>query len=272
MTALPVTASRTGPGWSIRVVTSRLMQTNCTLVAVGADVLVVDAPYFPDELAALPALAGAGRVQLLATHSHFDHLMARYAFPDAPLLIAAATAAELARDPARPLKDLEAEDSRTYVRRGRPLVFGALRGVRVPGWVEIGERDGELLAAPGHTADGTALWLEWAGVLCCGDYLSDVEIPLVSRAGSPSDYRQTLERLAPLARKAQLVVPGHGSPCDGAEADRRLQADLAYLESLAADDRDQPLPAGRQTPRQREIHRANLQRHGPRARRPKKGR
>lgn len=251
------------------VTTSRMLQTNVTLLTHGGETLVIDAPYFPDELAALRA-AVTGPVRLFATHSHFDHLMARMAFPTAPLLVGMPTAQALAKDPEKPLKQMAEEDARTYVAREEPLRFGAMAGVPVPGEVEVGGEWADLLPAPGHEEDGCALWAPWAGLLCCGDYLSDVEIPLVSAGGSVPAYVETLERLRPLLAEAATVVPGHGSPCDSRTALRRLEEDLAYLDALPAGDPNQPLPAGRDTPRQREIHKANVKRHAPKKSRAKK--
>ena len=242
------------------VTTSRMLQTNATLLSHGGETLVIDAPYFPDEIAALRQ-AVHGPVRLFATHSHFDHLLSRLAFADVPLLVGMPTARALAREPQKPADDLRGEDARHYVRRQEPLRFGAMQGVSVPGELEVGGEWVDLVEAPGHTEDGTALWAPWAGLLCCGDYLSDVEIPLLSAAGSLPGYRETLERLRPLVQEAATVVPGHGSPCDGRTALERLEADLAYLDALPAADPAQPLPAGRDSDRQREIHRANIKRH-----------
>ena len=244
------------------VSTSRMLQTNVTVLTHDGDALVVDAPYFPDELSVLRDTV-SGRVRLFATHSHFDHLMARLAFPSAPLLVGMPTAHALAREPEKPSQDLYAEDARHYVRRAEPLRFGTMQGVPVPGEIEVGGEWVDLVRAPGHTEDGTALFAPWAGLLCCGDYLSDVEIPLLSAAGSLPAYRDTLERLRPLVGAVATVVPGHGSPCDARTALRRMDEDLAYLDGLPAGDPNQRLPAGRDTPRQREIHKANLKRHGP---------
>ena len=251
------------------VTTSRMLQTNATVLSHGGETLVIDAPYFPDELAALRAEAG-GRVRLFATHSHFDHLLARLAFPSATLMVGMPTARALARDPEKPSKDLREEDGRHYVRRSEPLRFGTMQGVPVPAEIELGGEWIDLVEAPGHTEDGTALFAPWAGLLCCGDYLSDVEIPLLSAAGSLPDYRETLERLRPLVASAATVVPGHGSPCDSRTALARLEEDLAYLDGLPAGEPNQPLPPGRDTVRQREIHKANLKRHGPKKPRAKK--
>lgn len=252
------------------VTTSRMLQTNVTVLSHGGETLVIDAPYFPDELAALRASV-SGPVRLFATHSHFDHLMARLAFPSATLLVGMPTAQALAREPEKPGDELRNEDARHYVRRDDPLRFGTMQGVPVPGEVELAGEWIELYPAAGHTEDGTALFAPWAGLLCCGDYLSDVEIPLLSAAGSLPGYRATLERLRPLVEAAATVVPGHGSPCDSRTALRRWEEDVAYLEALPQGDPNQPLPEGRDTPRQREIHKANIKRHAqpkkPRAKR-----
>lgn len=236
-----------------QVLTSRYLQTNVTVLALdGAGTLVVDSPYFPDELERLRGMI-AEPVRLFATHAHYDHVMGRLAFPDAPLLAGPETAEAIARDPGGLLEDLRNEDARTYVRRAARLDLGGARPVTgLPQGVH-------LIRADGHAADGTALHLPDQGVLCCGDYLSDVEIPLVSRAGSLPGYRATLDRLEHAI--ATLNVPGHGSPADAETARRRLEQDRAYLELLAGGDEDQPLPPGRDDPRQREIHRANLERH-----------
>ena len=238
------------------VTTSRMLQTNVTVLSHGGETLVIDAPYFPDELAALRD-AVHGPARLFATHSHFDHLMARMAFPAATLVVGMPTAQALARDPELPLRQLAEEDGRTYVEREEPLRFGTMQGVPVPGDLELGGEWIDLVEAPGHTEDGTALFAPFAGLLCPGDYLSDVEIPLLSWAGSLPAYRATLDRLEPVVRAASLVVPGHGSPCDADIALARLEEDRAYLAAFP----DAPVPASRDSPRQREIHAANLERH-----------
>jgi glyoxylase-like metal-dependent hydrolase (beta-lactamase superfamily II) len=239
------------------VLTSRYLQTNATVLALpGAGTLVVDSPYFPDELEKLSrrASAGGGPIRLFATHSHYDHVMGRLALPDAPLLAAPSTVAALRREPRRPVEELEHEDARTYVARGRPLQIADAEGTE--------ELDGcELVPAAGHTGDGCALLHAPSGTLCCGDYLSDVEIPLLSWAGSLPAYLATLDRLEALLDRAALVVPGHGSPTDPAGARRRLEQDREYLAGLPHREEGQPLPPGRDSSRQREIHRANIVRH-----------
>jgi glyoxylase-like metal-dependent hydrolase (beta-lactamase superfamily II) len=108
----------------------------------------------------------------------------------------------------------------------------------VPGKLDLGGEEIELHPAEGHTDDGMILFARWCGVVVCGDYLSDVELPTWS---DKLLYRKTLERLRELVAAAEVVVPGHGSPMTRATAQRVLDEDVAYL------DEGTP-PAGRFTP------------------------
>jgi glyoxylase-like metal-dependent hydrolase (beta-lactamase superfamily II) len=241
------------------VATSRIYRTTCTLVRAGGEAFCIDSPILPDELEILPALveqAGFTVVGLLATHADWDHLLGRYAFPEAPLGCAETTAGRLVNEPGAAQRELRAFDEELYVERPRPLSLPGVQRLPVPGKVEVGDRELELQPADGHTVDGMAVWIPWARVLVCGDYLSPVEIPIVH--GSASAYRATLARLEPLVEAAEHVVPGHGGPVDAARAATILDEDRAYLEALLDDPAKAALPAGRRTPEQRRIHADNV--------------
>jgi glyoxylase-like metal-dependent hydrolase (beta-lactamase superfamily II) len=100
--------------------------------------------------------------------------------------------------------------------------------------------------------------MPWLGVLVCGDYLSPVEIPMLSPGGSGSAYRATLSRLAELVRAAAWVVPGHGAPLSAQRALEILGDDDAYLRDLAEDPGKAVPPRGRSSPTQKRIHEHNL--------------
>lgn len=241
------------------VVTSRIWQTTCTAIRSGGEGMLVDSPYLPDELDALPALldqAGFPVSALLATHADFDHLLGRAAFPKLALGVGESTAIRLREQPGVAQKELRDLDESLYIERARPLALGSFQSLPVSGHVGLGDEELELHPAEGHTADGTAVFAHWAGVLCVGDYLSDLEIPTISDGGSIEEYRATLARLAPLVEAAETVVPGHGSPHDRETALRLLDEDLAYLDGFAK------LPPGRDTGRQRELHAENVRRLG----------
>jgi glyoxylase-like metal-dependent hydrolase (beta-lactamase superfamily II) len=242
------------------VVTSRMWQTNAVALRAGNEAMLVDSPYFPDELEALPGvLAGAGFEPdaLIATHADFDHLLGRLAFPGLALGLGQPSVERLHREPGAAQRELRDHDAEFYVARSAPLALGHVQGLPVPGRVELGEEELELHPAEGHTSDGMAVFAAWCGVLCVGDYLSDVEIPTVA---SLADYRATLARLSPLVEAAEVVVPGHGSPHDRDVALRLLEEDAAYLEALERGDERPKLPAGRDTATQRRIHGENLAR------------
>jgi glyoxylase-like metal-dependent hydrolase (beta-lactamase superfamily II) len=246
------------------VVTSAIWQTNCVAVRGGPDeAFVIDSPVLPAELEALPELlkqAGFAVRGLLATHADWDHLLGPLAFAGTALGVGESTARRLAAEPGRAQRELRAWDEEHYVSRPRPLALGAVQELPEPGHLEVGERQLELHRAEGHTPDGVAVLVPWAGVLCCGDYLSPVEIPMLSEGGSLPAYRATLERLRPLVERAQALVPGHGAILDRPRALEVLAEDLAYLAALESDGDRAPLPDGRRTAAQRRIHADNAQR------------
>jgi glyoxylase-like metal-dependent hydrolase (beta-lactamase superfamily II) len=245
------------------VVTSRMWQTNAVALRDGGEAMLVDSPYFPDELEALPGLLAAAGFEpdaLLATHADFDHLLGRLAFPGLALGLGEPSVERLHREPGSAQRELRDHDARFYVDRSTPLALGQVQTLPVPGSVELGGREIELHPAEGHTADGTALFARWCGVLCPGDYLSGVEIPMISEGGRLDDYRATLARLAPLVEAAETVVPGHGAPHDRERALRVLDEDVEYLDALERGDERPRLPHGRDTKEQQGIHSENLAR------------
>jgi glyoxylase-like metal-dependent hydrolase (beta-lactamase superfamily II) len=249
------------------VVTSRAYATAAVLVRGGSEAFLIDSPVFPDELEVLGAVAAQAEfpvVGLLATHADWDHLLGPYAFPEAPLGAAESTAARLISEPGAAQRELRAFDEELYVTRPRPLSLPGAQQLPVPGHVDVGSNELELHPTEGHTVDGMALWAPWAGVLVVGDYLSPVEIPMLSEGGSASAYLATLARLEPLVEAAEHVVPGHGGAIDSVRAAAILREDRAYLEALVERGADAPLPLARRTGAQRAIHAKNVERVMPR--------
>lgn len=244
------------------VVVSAIWQTTCTAIRAGDEGFLIDSPILPEELETLPSLtqqAGFPISGLLATHGDWDHLLGRLAFPEATLGVGELTAERLAAEPGAAQRRLRAFDDEHYVEARLPLGLAGVQALPVPGRLEVGEGGSELELHPavGHTDDGTLFWLPWCSVLVCGDYLSPVEIPMISERGSASAYLSTLERLRGFVERATTVVPGHGSPVTGQDAKRILEEDVAYLEGLL-EQADAKLPEGRRSPEQRRIHGRNL--------------
>jgi glyoxylase-like metal-dependent hydrolase (beta-lactamase superfamily II) len=221
--------------------TSSLWQTNAVALRAGDEAMLVDSPYFPDELDMLPEVlrqSGFEPAGLLATHGDWDHLLGRLAFPDASLGVADSTATRIREQPGVAQKELRDADNKYYVRRARPLSLGSYQPLPVPGKLELGGEELELYPGEGHTGDGMILFARWCGVLIAGDYLSDVEVPTWS---DKPLYRATLDRLRGLVADATVVVPGHGAPLPRDAALRVLDEDIAFLDEEA-------VPKGRFTP------------------------
>jgi glyoxylase-like metal-dependent hydrolase (beta-lactamase superfamily II) len=244
------------------VVTSALLQLNCVVVRGGEETFVIDSPVLPDELDALATLLEQARFPapsgLLATHGDWDHLLGRLAFPTVALGCAESTVARLQASPGEPQRALRSFDEELMIERPRPLALGSLQVLPVPGRCEIGEAELELHSAEGHTADGMAVWVPWARVLVAGDYLSTVELPMLSAGDGLDSYLATLERLRPLLADAEHVVPGHGPVTDGALALDVLDQDAVYLSALRSQGADAELPPGRDSRQQKLIHAENV--------------
>lgn len=255
------------------VLVSDVWQTTSTAVRAGDEGFLIDSPVLPEELRALPEVleqAGFPVSGLLATHGDWDHLLGRLAFPDAALGCAESTAERLGADPGAAQRRLRSFDDQHYIEDRPPLALGSLQALPVPGRLELGPtqppthppaRPGheiECHATGGHTADGAAYWMPWLGVLVCGDYLSPVEIPMLSPGGSIVAYLDTLERLAPLIESAEWVIPGHGAPLARQPALTIWSEDRAYLGQLSRDPAQAALPSSRAGRAQQRIHAANL--------------
>jgi glyoxylase-like metal-dependent hydrolase (beta-lactamase superfamily II) len=265
----------------VLVVTSALLQLNCVVVRGGVardadpgsmvpegavsasgETFLIDSPVLPDELDALPALLDQAQFPapsgLLATHGDWDHLLGPLAYPEVALGCAESTAERLGASPGEAQRALRGFDEELMIERARPLTLGSLQALPVPGRCEIGEHELELYPTNGHTLDGMAIWIGWAGVLVVGDYLSSIELPLLGAGDAVAEYLATLERLRPLAQQAAYVVSGHGPVSDGAQALDILEEDSLYLSRLRERGAEAELPSGRRSRQQRALHAENV--------------
>jgi glyoxylase-like metal-dependent hydrolase (beta-lactamase superfamily II) len=242
------------------VALSAIWKTTCTAIRAGEGALLVDSPILPGELEELPALlerAGFAVTGLFVTHADWDHLLGRYAFPDAPLACAETTAARLAAEPEEAARELREFDEPYFIDRPGALSLAGVRVPAAPGRLPLGDRELELTPADGHTADGVAVWVPWARTLVCGDYLSPDAIPELSPSSSLDAYQATLRRLKTLVEGADIIIPGHGAPLDRSRATAVLLEDAAYVEALAADPASAPLPPSRRDGANRALHEHN---------------
>jgi hydroxyacylglutathione hydrolase len=247
---------------------SGIWQTNSVVVSDGGQVAVVDPAFFPRELDELAALVrGRGeQVTVVFTHGHWDHVAGWRHFPGARVCGSAALAEAVAGDTAEARSNLEQLrdfEGRWYVPRSAPVAWPPrIEPLREGDRLAVGGLSAEVLALPGHSADGLGLWIAGEGLLLPGDYVSPCEIPFVEELAA---YRATLERVRALLPRVRRVIPGHGSALDARAAAAIVEDDLAYLTALAAcvARRDAeaalrlPLPRAADVPGMRDWHLKN---------------
>lgn len=236
----------------VMVSTSRLMQTNSTLLIGGGEVLLVDPAWMPDELEELAVFVKAEGLRVIsgfATHAHHDHLLWYPEFGDVPRWASAATATTAARERSTLQRELDGFPSELIELMG--TVAALPDGATGLPWGSMPrDLECELITHDAHAPGHTALWLPQTRVLIAGDMLSDVELPLPFDPDDVASYLEGLDRLAAVAARAEVVIPGHGSV--GTDPLARLDADRRYLgEVLRRGRSDDPRQAN---PGMREAH------------------
>lgn len=214
------------------VTTSIKYATNSTVLVSGSDVILVDPSWEPAELSGIADWldhCGLGVVAGFATHAHHDHVLWHPRFGEAPRW-AGAAAVDLAA----------AHRSELIDRLGAswPTELADLVGLLTPAPPGHLPWDGfpvELVTHDAHAGGHTALWLPEQRTLLAGDMLSDIELPLAEETGM-GDYRAGLESLSPFVSRAQVLIPGHGSPAveanEPGSVAARLDADQKYWLDL----------------------------------------
>ena len=191
---------------------SSVLESNATVVQGDDGVLLVDPGLTSAELAQLAGGLRQPVVAGFATHPHWDHVLWHVDLGDVPRYGTPTCAAEM-----RAL--LTSENWPDRVAGAMPEeaagevpvddLFGritALDATAVP-WNGPTVR---VIAHEGHAPGHAALLVEQSGVLIADDMLSDVFVPIVSRAETAiDDYLDALDLLE--ATGALVVIPGHGS-------------------------------------------------------------
>lgn len=242
----------------VRVWVSAIWKTTCTRIQSEKDTVLIDSPVLPEELEEVRTTLsrnGKGVKGLATTHGDYDHVFGPFAFPEAPLLATDTTIERLADETHLSWchRSMALFDDMFYVDRAKHLRLDRLSPATTNALSTLAKTTVEVIPTDGHTNDGMALLIRDSRALVCGDYLSPVEIPKVR--GSIDSYLATLDRLEPLVRDADVVIPGHGDPLTSREALAILIADRDYLTAVVAVGKDAPLPPDRNTPEQRRVHR-----------------
>lgn len=219
----------------VLVATSELLTCTSTVV-LGNDggCLLVDPALTVADLSALAAdlsAAGLRPTAGFSTHPHWDHVLWSRELGDVPRYAAPAAVQILETERAGQAAELD----RTAPGHDMDL-FGRLTALPPGGtYLPWDGPEVRVIVHNGHAPGHAALFIPGGGVLVAGDMLSDIEIPLLDTVEPDplGDYRGGLAKLAAV-QGVRFVVPGHGHVGDAAEFRRRVDADSAYLDRLAA--------------------------------------
>ncbi|WP_020120312.1 MBL fold metallo-hydrolase [Streptomyces canus] len=207
---------------------SEWVWSNSVVVRGDEGLIVIDPGINGSELDQLaddvdqldvPVVAG------FCTHPHWDHLLWHSRFGDVPRY--ATSAATRVATEARERAQAMAAQSAS----GIPLELIALL---TPLPADGGPVPGEIIEHRAHAVGHAAILLADRGVLLVGDMLSDVLIPLldIRQDDQVTAYETSLDRLDEAARRADVVIPGHGAVAEGPQVAARLAADRAYIDAL----------------------------------------
>ncbi len=240
--------------------------------------VVIDPNWDADELASIPAgmralglTCGLG----LATHVHYDHVLWHpdlEAHTDTPTPRYASRWTVWAHENRRdeflapligdlPPELIEIAGRLIEIPGGRapdevpdPAAPHVLRDLPPAYALPWSGRDIVLHEHDAHAPAHVAVEVVDLGVLVCGDLGSDIELPMPDEANPDlGAYLQGLDRVAVVAARCSVLIPGHGTPANDPLA--RIDADRRYLDDLITrGDSDDPRV---DLPDMHELHEAN---------------
>lgn len=193
---------------------SALYRTTTTLVLREDYLLLVDPNWLPAELNFISdyinKLNGVfPNRYILFTHSDYDHIIGYGKFKDFQSI--ASDAFVNNPDKSKILDQIREFDNRYYISRDYPLAYPRIDQV-IEGdrQVNSGSETFHFFQAPGHAVDAIITYVESAGILIVGDYLSNIEFPFIDY--NFQAYYRTLEKLDSLLNTldVNILITGHG--------------------------------------------------------------
>lgn len=210
---------------------------NVSCVATSRGLVLIDTPYYPQEIRRWrQELAGLGEVAyVILTDFHFDHCLGSTFFSPTEIIAHELTCETMQRHdgtlresfiPATPGLSPQLADEIMKIPLGLPTItFGSkLR-------LHMGDATLDLVHVGGHTDATILIHLIEDGILFTGDNVTSNRHPFKAQ-GNFRDWIRALETIQSL--EADVIVPGHGSVCDKAEAARTLDYFRQQWERVAA--------------------------------------
>ncbi len=219
----------------LTVFESALYRTTTSLIKLHDGLLLVDPNWLPGEIAFIKNYMKDNypnlKLHLLFTHSDYDHIIGYSAFKESISYGSLAFASLRKKDES--LQSIINFYTTYYIESEYPIEYPNLNTIITQNGqvLNIGGLSVHFFLAPGHTDDGLFAIIPELGIWIAGDYLSNIEIPMVD--GSFSDYMETLEKMTDIYSRfptVNILVPGHGDTATNREEiSRRIQNDTIYM-------------------------------------------
>ncbi|WP_214770037.1 MULTISPECIES: MBL fold metallo-hydrolase [unclassified Exiguobacterium] len=243
----------------VTVYQSTLMKTTSTLIETPDCLIVVDPGWLPDEIATIrrdvEIIRHERPLYIVYTHAHFDHILGAYAFKDA---IAVASRRFIETDTQVALEEVQNFNDEYYI--DSPVLFPEITHIieESETTLTIGSTKLIFFLTPGHEETHLSFVVMPMNLLICGDYASDVEIPLIEH--DSTEYLTTLELLESFIYEyeVKLLVPGHGHICDvRTDMIERLHHSYDYILGLRAGKESEWSASWQRTPFMHRLHEKN---------------
>ena len=187
---------------------------------IGSDsALLFDTGNGVDDIRAIVDQLTDKPVQVLNSHSHFDHIGGNYQFEK---ILSPSTNFSVANSRGNDSKQIKMEASAEALCKGlpagvtkeshriRPYTITAL--IKDGDVIELGSRNLEVLHIPGHTDDSIALLDRDSGLLWTGDSFYEGPIWLFFPETDLAAYESSLARLVSLVPQLEALFPAHNVP------------------------------------------------------------
>jgi len=211
-------------------VASRFVDGKNGLVFGSRGALAVDGSNFPDEGQAMADfMRGRGWApnRLVLTHGHGDHILGAAPLAGGEVFAHALTPGVMRDQVPGFARRWGVSDAEAAARLVRPTV--TFRGDL---WMDLGDKRVWLFETPGHSVDGTSVYVQEDRLLFPGDTVVTGIVPAIGNGDSRA-MEATLRRLMEL--EIEVLTPGHGRVLHGADRVQDwLQWQAGYLSGVRA--------------------------------------
>ena len=221
----------------VTVFESALYRTTSSVVSWGNAVVIIDPNWLPAEVIYIRDFVRKQyperKQYLLFTHADYDHILGYGAFPEAEVI----AGKDFVNNPLREtaIQQILDFDDNYYIHRDYSIVYPTVDRI-IDAYGQVESQDGEnavFFPSPGHVNNGLITVFPDKNLCFAGDYLSNVEIPMVEY--SFGHYEKTLLTFQRLLDEyaIDLLITGHGDVAKGISViQKRINDDLRYIQSF----------------------------------------